>query len=325
MKGSVHMNWKKKIIRITALTGITTLIIHIINKLIYFSSTMDNLLSNTSGSYYNWKFGKIYYKKIGAGHPLLLIHDLDTYSSGHEWNKVLKELSKTNTVYRIDLLGCGRSDKPNITYTNFLYVQLINDFIKQVIGETTDILATGESGAFAISACHNNNSIIRKLILVNPPDIQKLAKIPDKRSKLFINLLQLPVIGTFIYNMLTGRKTTNKLFNEYYFYDPNFIDHDLISTYYETAHMESGSRYLLASIYGHYTTINLKHCLKTITNSIYFIIGGEKKNNVEITNIYHSILPSIEIETINETKQLPQLEKPFEFIDKAKMFLEEEF
>ena len=116
--------------------------------------------------------------------------------------------------------------------------------------------------------------------------------------------------------MLTGRKTTNKLFNEYYFYDPNFIDHDLISTYYETAHMESGSRYLLASIYGHYTTINLKHCLKTITNSIYFIIGGEKKNNVEITNIYHSILPSIEIETINETKQ---------FIDKAKMFLEEEF
>lgn len=325
MKGSVHMNFKKKIIRIITLASISTLIIHIINKLIYFSATMDNLLSNTSGSYYNWKFGKIYYKKIGTGHPLLLIHDLDTYSSGHEWNKVLKELSKTNTVYRIDLLGCGRSDKPNITYTNFLYVQLINDFIKQVIGETTDILATGESGAFAIAACHNNHSIIRKLILVNPPDINKLSKIPDKRSKLFINIMQLPVIGTFIYNLLTRRENTNKLFNNYYFYNSDLLDHDLISTYYETAHMENNSKYLLASIYGHYTTINLKHCLKTLTNSIYLIIGGEKENNIENTDLYHSIMPSIEIEVIKETRQLPQLEKPFEFMEKVKIFLEEEF
>lgn len=325
MEGSVLMNWKKKLISITTLASITTLIIHIINKVIYFSATMDNLLSNTSGSYYNWKFGKIYYKKIGSGHPLLLLHNLDTYSSGHEWNKILKELSKTNTVYRVDLLGCGRSDKPNITYTNYLYVQLINDFIKQVIGEETDILATGESGAFAIAACHNHNSSIRKLILVNPPAIDELAKIPDKRSKLFLNILQLPVIGTFIYNILTRIINTDKIFNEYYFYNPELIDHDLFSTYYETAHMEIGSKYLWASIYGHYTTINLRHCLKDITNSIYFIIGDKKEDIIETTSRYCDMMPSIEIETINDAKQLPQLEKPSEFLDKVKIFLEDEF
>lgn len=325
MEGSARMNWKKKLLSLTTLAGFTTLIIHIINKFIYFSATMDNLLSNTSGSYYNWKFGKIYYKKTGSGHPLLLLHDLDTYSSGHEWNKVLKDLSKTNTVYRVDLLGCGRSDKPNITYTNYLYVQLINDFIKQVIGEETDILATGESGAFAIAACHNQNAVIRKLILVNPPDIEKLSKIPDKRSKLFISILQLPVIGTFIYNILTGRDNTYRLFNEHYFYNSDLIDHDLISTYYETAHMDTGSKYLFASIYGHYTTINLKHCLKSITNSIYFITGGEKENNSEIADIYHELMPSIEIETINEARQLPQLEKPCEFMNRVNIFLEDEY
>lgn len=325
MKGSIYMNWKKKIISLFTLASFTTFIIHIINKLIYFSATMDNLLSNTSGSYYNWKFGKIYYKKIGSGHPLLLLHDLTPYSSGHEWNKVLKNLSKTNTVYRVDLLGCGRSDKPNIIYTNYLYVQLINDFIKQVIGEKTDIIATGESGAFAIAACLNHNLSIRKLILVNPPDINEISEDPDKRSKLFITLLQLPVIGTFIYNLLTGREKTDKIFKENYFYNPDLIEHDLISTYYETAHMETGSKYLLASIYGNYTTINLKHCLKSITNNIYFIIGGNKENNSENTDIYRNITPSIEAEYINETKQLPQLEKPHEFIDKVKIFLDDEF
>lgn len=319
------MNWKKKILSIISLASFSTLIIHIINKFIYFSATMDNLLSNTSGSYYNWKFGKIYYKKIGTGHPLLLIHNLDTYSSGHEWNKVLKDLSKTNTVYRIDLLGCGRSDKPNITYTNYLYVQLINDFIKQVIGKETDILATGESGAFAIGACQNDSSIIRKLILVNPPDIKKLSKIPDKRNKVFINLLQFPIIGTLIYNIFTDRNSMDELFNKYYFYDSNLLDHDLISTYYETAHMDAGSKYLFASIHGHYTTVNLKHFLKTITNSIYFIIGDEKENNNENADIYRNIMPSIEVETISETRQLPQLEQPHEFMDKVKIFLEDEF
>lgn len=63
MEGSVHMNWKKKIISTISLVSFTTLIIHIINKLNYFSATMDNLLSSTSGSYYNWKFGKYITKK----------------------------------------------------------------------------------------------------------------------------------------------------------------------------------------------------------------------------------------------------------------------
>ena len=75
--------------------------------------------------------------------------------------------------------------------------------------------------------------------------------------------------------------------------------------------METGSKYLLASIYGHYTTINLKHCLKTMTNSIYFIIGGETENNIENADIYRDIMPSIE--------------KPFEFMDKVRIFLEDEF
>ena len=36
-------------------------------------------------------------------------------------------------------------------------------------------------------------------------------------------------------------------------------------------------------------------------------------------------MPSIEVETIHETRQLPQLEKPNEFMDKVKIFLEDEF
>lgn len=317
------MSLKKKIITGVTLTGISTLAIHMINKYIYYSATLDNLLSNPSGTYFDWKFGKIYYKKTGKGHPLLLIHDLTTYSSGHEWNKVLKELSKTNTVYRIDLLGCGRSDKPNLTYTNYLYVQLINDFIKQVIGEQTDILATGKSGAFAVSACQNDSSIIRKIILVNPSDIKALARIPNKRSKMIAHFMNLPIFGTFYYNMLTKRKDIEKLFVDSYYYDKNKIEEETVKTYYEAAHMGKGfSKYLEASIIGRYTTVNLTHCLKSLTNSIYLITG---ENNIEICKKYEGILPSIESVLIKDTKHLPQLEKNKEFIEQIIIFLSDEY
>ena len=49
-------------------------------------------------------------------------HDTDAGASGEEWTKVAKKLAKNNTVYTIDLLGCGRSDKPSIQYTSYLYV-----------------------------------------------------------------------------------------------------------------------------------------------------------------------------------------------------------
>ena len=57
--------------------------------------------------------GNIYYTKCGSGKPLLLIHDLHFASSGYEWESIREQLSRSYTVYTLDLLGCGRSEKPN--------------------------------------------------------------------------------------------------------------------------------------------------------------------------------------------------------------------
>ncbi len=87
---------------------------------------------------------------------------MDAESSGVEWKKVAAILAEKHTVYTVDLLGCGRSEKPNITYTNFLYVQMLTDFIKHIIGEKADVVATGESVAIAVMACGNDENVIGK-------------------------------------------------------------------------------------------------------------------------------------------------------------------
>ena len=143
---------RHKIITLGILLSLATGIIYFINRLIFASATLKNLLKSSANNYYSWRFGKIYYKKTGSGSPVLLIHDLTVYSSAYEWKEVIAKLSQSHTVYAIDLLGCGRSEKPRITYTNYLYVQLISDFIKNVIKEKTDVIASGYSGSFTVLA-----------------------------------------------------------------------------------------------------------------------------------------------------------------------------
>ena len=55
------MNWKKKIMNCALFIGITTFVMFIINKLIYFISTVENVLDKIKGNYYEWRFGKIFY------------------------------------------------------------------------------------------------------------------------------------------------------------------------------------------------------------------------------------------------------------------------
>ena len=69
---------------------------HIINKFIFESATINNYTGKTVKHTYSWKFGNIAYSTYGNydNPPLLLIHDLKSYSSGYEWDNTVHYLSK---------------------------------------------------------------------------------------------------------------------------------------------------------------------------------------------------------------------------------------
>lgn len=314
------MNIIKKIKTTSLITGVIFSSIHIINKALYHISTTEDYLYTKNENFYNWRFGKIFYTKQGKGNPILLIHDLNVCSSSYEWHEITKELSKTNTVYTIDLLGCGNSDKPNLTYTNYLYVQLITDFIKQIIGRKTDLIATNFSSSIAIMTCSNNNEMINKIMLVNPANMTMLSKNPNKHTKALKFLIYMPVIGTFIYNIMLNKKTIEKDFNKTYFYNYNYVKEKDILTYLESSQKNNThGKYLYANIKGRFTNINILRNLKKINNDIFIITGNANPENRLAADQYQNYLPSIEIAGIDETKLLPQLEKPEEFLDKVKI------
>lgn len=317
------MSWKKKLTTCALLGGTVAGMMHVVNRLVYYISTIDNLLYHKDEKYYDWRFGRIFYTKQGSGSPILLIHDLNVISSSYEWNEIVETLSQTNTVYTIDLLGCGRSDKPNLTYTNYLYVQLITDFIKHIICSKTDVIATGESGTFVLMACVNDNTVIDKVMLVNPQNLVTLAKIPTKRTKLLRHFISTPIIGTFAYNMLINKRTIEDSFRTQYYYDQNKIEERSIMTYFESSQKSNTrSKYLYASMKSRFTNANVMHCLKELTNSIFIIVGNANPENGLTANQYQNQLPSIEIVGIDKTKHLPQMESPKEFIDQIRILFD---
>lgn len=312
---------KYKLLTFSILITISTLVIHIINRIILASSVLKNMLHTDNSKCYEWRFGRVKYTKQGSGTPILLIHDLTPSSSSYEWRSMISALSVKHTVYTIDLLGCGRSDKPKITYTNFLYVQLITDFVKNVIGEKTDVIASGLSSSFTIMTCLNDDSIFQKIMLINPEDLSVLNQTPTKQSKIAKFLLEIPIIGTLLYNIIFAKPNVELQFTEKYLYNPFHTDQMTVDTYYEAAHTEKGNgKYLLSSIIGKYIYCNISHALKEIDNSI-FIVGGKSKEGIDGTvALYSSLNKAIESELIPNTKQLPQLESPEQLLEIIRIF-----
>lgn len=313
---------KHKLLTTSILFALATGIIYVINRLVFATAVLKNLLKSSADNYYNWRFGKVYYKKKGHGSPVLLIHDLTVYSSAYEWNKVVNELAEAHTVYAIDLLGCGRSEKPRITYTNYLYVQLIADFIKNIIGEKTDVIASGYSGSFTVLASYTNPEFINKIVLINPPSLASLNKVPSKRSKLYKFILEFPIFGTLIYNIKTCQSNIQLLFTEKYLYNPFSVTPEIVDTYYEAAHKSlSNSKFLLSSLVAGYTNNNITHALREINQSVTILYCEGETDSEKIAESYTTYNPAIESCMLKHAKHLPQLEIPEKFLEILNIYL----
>lgn len=314
------MNTKNKVMTLLALSAGGAAATALFNKYIKFSAVSKNLMSEAHPLCYKWRLGNIHYTKTGNGKPLVLVHDLNFSSSGYEWSLLIDKLKQNYTVYTIDLLGCGRSEKPNLTYTNYLYVQLICDFIKSEIGHRTNIIATGESAALAIMACNNSPELFDQLMLINPDSLMNCSQIPGKNAKLYKLILDLPIIGTLLYHIASSRNLIEEAFEEKYFYNPYSAKPIYIDHYFESAHLGECPKAVFSSMECKFTKCNIINALKKIDNSI-FIVGGAEvpciADNIEEYKLYNS---AIESSIITKTKYLPQLETPAKLLDVISMF-----
>ncbi|XP_050204025.1 uncharacterized protein LOC126654030 [Mercurialis annua] len=124
--------------------------------------------------------------------PLLLVHGFG--ASIPHWRRNIPTLAQNYTVYAIDLVGFGDSDKPKgFTYTMEAWAELILDFLEQVV-ERPAVLIGNSVGSLAcvIAAASASQPLVRGLVLLNcAGGMNNKAVVDDWRIKLLLPLLLL--------------------------------------------------------------------------------------------------------------------------------------
>jgi pimeloyl-ACP methyl ester carboxylesterase len=152
---------------------------------------------------YKWRPGRLRYVVAGKGEPVLLLHGLGAGSSLLEWEELTQLLSTEYRVYALDFLGYGESAKPNISYSAYLFASQVNDFIREVIGSPVHVVASSGGGTVAMAACALKPELYSKMMLVSPVGASHSRTACEGR--LIQALIDMPIVGTTIYNVLTSR------------------------------------------------------------------------------------------------------------------------
>ena len=311
--------------KLLAFTAAATASAYLFNRHIDSYSVSQNKLKVEPENFFKWKNLSIYYTKHGSlGSPVILLHDINPSASSAEWDNIVELLAQDHRVFVLDLLGCGRSDKPELTYTNFYYVELLIDFIKSRVCEKSFIVASGLTSSIALMAGVYDSSKFSGMVFINPPSTGLLSLVPNNRTKIAKKILEAPIIGKLVYNKLFSRQRIDNLFTEKYLYNPFKVTSSLIDTYYESAHLGNGSgRFLQGSLSGRYINMNVNHALKNLKLHADIIVGGALRDEDFISRSWRRINPEIKIYSVAKSKILPQFEQPEETVAFIKKSIEE--
>ena len=73
---------------------------------------------------------KLHYVDEGAGDPILFLHGNPT--SSYLWRNIIPYVSSKGRAIALDLIGMGRSDKPDLDYRFFDHVKYVEGFIERL-------------------------------------------------------------------------------------------------------------------------------------------------------------------------------------------------
>ncbi|MEB3341900.1 alpha/beta fold hydrolase [Okeania sp.] len=208
------------------------------------------------GSYWQWRDQQIYYLCVGESDqgnpPLLLIHGFG--GSTDHWRKNIAGLSQFFQVFAVDLLGFGRSGKPNWQYSGQLWQEQINDFITEVIGRPVVIGGNSLGGYTGLCVAAQYPISVAGLILINSAgpftESQPISQPPLWR-KLISNSMKwlfLQDLPSFLLFQWTRRRSNIRKILQKVYLDQSAITDQLIEDIYRPS-CDPGAAKVFASVF----------------------------------------------------------------------------
>lgn len=300
--------WQKVALSSSAVIGAAA----VFNALVRRGVTrLANPIGGEEGGF-SWRSRRIAFTVRGSGPPILLVHSIGPVAWSYEWRNNVDALARTNTVYTLDLLGFGRSDRPSVRYSARLYISLISDFAAQVIGQPCVLVASSLSAAYAVVLGARDPHRFPALVLVQSAGLVKPAEVPRITGEARRFTVEAPLVGTAIFNTLMSRRGVRAHLERLYTDDTN-VTQELVEMSYQTAHQKGARRAPAAFFTGH-LNIDVARALRRVTQPM-LLIWGEEGSVIpldEATRI-RALQPKADLQILSPAGDLPHDERSEDF------------
>jgi pimeloyl-ACP methyl ester carboxylesterase len=298
------MQWRKLLLSAGAAIGGAVALNALARRTV---QPLENRIGGNAG-WFDWRGRRIAYTVRGGGPALMLVHGIHPAAWSYEWRDNVDALAQRHTVFTLDLLGFGRSDRPAIRYGARLYTALLSDFARQVVREPSTLVAAGLSAAYAIELAAGNPGRFPALVLVAPPGVARTGQHPTVTGDAKRQLLNAPVLGTAAFNSLVTRAGLERFLREAYHRDA-FVTDELVDVYYQTAH-QPGAKHAPAAYLSGRLNLDPRHALRRLTQPTLLVWGVQATlNPVEDSLAFRSLKPELEVELLHPAGDLPQSEQ----------------
>jgi pimeloyl-ACP methyl ester carboxylesterase len=276
------------------------------------SAPLGNLVGG-SERWYVWRGHRLAYTVRGGGPAILLVHGIYAGASAYEWRRVVDALAARHTVYTIDLLGFGRSDRPAVRYAPAVYVDLLSDFLRDVAAPCT-IIASALGAAYAVATAARHPDRVTALALVEPTGYTRGAR----NSGRWGSLLRLPLAAA--YTLVASRAALRRDLMLSYAYATRASD-DTIDHLHRSAH-QPGARHAPSAFLALQLSLDLKHIWPTIAHPTLLIWGAHPYlTTLSDLRAFRAARPSTDAAVIEAAGDLPHDECPDDFIEVVTAFL----
>jgi haloalkane dehalogenase len=110
------------------------------------------------------KGSKIHYVEEGTGDPVLFLHGNPT--SSYLWRNIIPYVSPTRRAIAMDLIGMGKSDKPDIEYRFFDHYEYVEGFIKALGLEGVSFVIHDWGSSLALHYARQNEGNVKAIAMM---------------------------------------------------------------------------------------------------------------------------------------------------------------
>ena len=279
-----------------------------------------NPLGGVEGTY-RWRGHRIAYTAHGAGAPLVLVHDVREAASSFEWRRVVDPLAAHFHVHAIDLLGFGRSARPAARYRPRLYTSLLADFVADVVAQPVALVAAGRSASYAIELAARDPARFPALALVAPVGKSTDARAIDAVAEARRVAVELPVVGTTLFNARVTRAATRRRLERLYA-DDRRVTEALVDHHYLVSH-QPGARHAPAALLAGRLDLDPRAPLRRLRQPGLLVWGEHAAEHpVDEARAFLAGKPDLDVAILPGAGDLPHDEQPAAFLDAVVPFLE---